>query len=73
MDEEDKKVARVVTFRELHDVDDGNAEYWKTKTPQERLAALEEIRREYHQWKYGAEPRLQKVYRIVELKDLEKE
>lgn len=40
-------------------------EYWQTQTPQVRLAVLEEIRKEYHQWKYGAEPRLQRVFKIV--------
>jgi hypothetical protein len=30
-----------------------------------RLAALEAIRREYHQWKYGFEPRLQSVLVLV--------
>lgn len=39
--------------------------YWQTRQPEERIAALEEIRREYHQWKYDAEPRLQRVYKIV--------
>ncbi len=43
--------------------------YWQRKSPLERLAALEEIRREYHKWKYDdAEPRFQRVYRIVKLK-----
>lgn len=42
--------------------------YWQTKTYAERLNALEEIRREYNQWKYGdAEPRFQRVYRITRL------
>lgn len=40
--------------------------YWRTQPPQVRIDALEEIRREYHLWKYGdAEPRLQRVYTIV--------
>jgi len=39
--------------------------YWQTQSPQARLEALEEIRREYHLWRYGAEPRLQRVCRIV--------
>ncbi len=30
--------------------------YWQTRPYEERLAALEQIRREYHLWKYGAEP-----------------
>ena len=39
--------------------------YWQTQTYQKRLAALEQIRREYHAWKYGSQPTLQRVYRIV--------
>ncbi len=41
--------------------------YWRTQTPQARLAAVEEIRHEYHGWKPGAEPRIQKVLRIIDL------
>ncbi|HEV7889579.1 MAG TPA: hypothetical protein VGP08_03020 [Pyrinomonadaceae bacterium] len=40
--------------------------YWQSQPYQTRLAALEQIRREYHQWRYGAEPRLQRVYSIIE-------
>lgn len=40
-------------------------EYWKSQSYQARLMALELIRREYHLWKYNAEPRLQRVYRII--------
>jgi hypothetical protein len=39
--------------------------YWQAQPPEARLAALEEIRREYHRWRYGAEPRFQRVYSIV--------
>lgn len=39
--------------------------YWQTQSYQVRLATLEQIRREYHQWRYGSEPRLQRVYTIV--------
>lgn len=43
--------------------------YWQTKSYAERLAALEEIRREYNDWKYtDAEQRFQRVYRVVKLK-----
>ena len=41
------------------------ADVWRTYSYQERLAALEELRREFHLWKFNAEPRLQRVYRIV--------
>ncbi|MCB0076720.1 MAG: hypothetical protein KDD73_04800 [Anaerolineales bacterium] len=35
--------------------------YWQMQPPIRRLATVEQIRREYHQWKYGSEPRLQRV------------
>jgi hypothetical protein len=39
--------------------------YWQTQSYQARLKALEEIRHNYHQWKYkNAESRLQRVYTI---------
>lgn len=39
-------------------------EYWLSQSPQARLAALEEIRREYHGWQFGGEPRIEKVVTI---------
>lgn len=39
--------------------------YWRKQSYSARLAALEEIRREYHLWRYGAEPGFQRVYTIV--------
>ncbi len=39
--------------------------YWQTQPYTARLAALEQIRQEYHRWKYGAEPGFQRVYKIV--------
>ncbi|MEW6186218.1 MAG: hypothetical protein AB1585_10820 [Thermodesulfobacteriota bacterium] len=39
--------------------------FWQSKSYQERIAALEEIRQEYNQWKYHADQRLQRVYRII--------
>jgi len=39
--------------------------YWQTQPYQVRLATLEQIRQEFHRWKYGAEPRLQRVYSVV--------
>ena len=38
------------------------------QTHQKSLEALEQIRQEYHQYKYDAEPRLQRVYTIVKQK-----
>lgn len=39
--------------------------YWQTQPYEVRLATLEQIRREYHAWRYHAEPRLQRVHQIV--------
>lgn len=39
--------------------------YWQTQSYEKRLATLEQIRREYHAWKYGSEPRFQRVYTII--------
>ena len=39
--------------------------YWKTQTPTQRLATLETIRQEYIDWKYGHQPRFQRVCHIV--------
>ena len=38
--------------------------YWQAQSYQERMDALEQIRQDYHRWRYGAEPRLQRVYAI---------
>ena len=35
--------------------------YWQSQPYELRLAALEEIRKEYHRWKYRAEPRLESL------------
>lgn len=61
-------VARVVKKVSLTDKN-SDFSYWQTKSYSERLDALEEIRREYNNWKYtDAEQRFQRVCRIVELK-----
>lgn len=36
--------------------------YWQTQSYARRLAALEQIRQEFHRWKYDAEPGFQRVY-----------
>lgn len=40
-------------------------EYWLAQSPETRLAALEKIRREYHGWGIGEEPRVEKVVTII--------
>lgn len=39
--------------------------FWLSKTPQERIAALELIRHEYNRGKYGPDVRLQRICRVV--------
>lgn len=41
------------------------AEYWRGQPYTARLAALEQIRQEYHRWKNNAQPGFQRVYRVV--------
>lgn len=42
--------------------------FWQGLPYEARLRALEEIRRDYHRWKYGGEPRLKRAGRIVDAK-----
>lgn len=39
--------------------------FWMSKTYEERLGALEQIRKEYNSWRYNAEQGFQRVYRII--------
>ena len=41
--------------------------YWLSRTPEERLSAVEILRRQY----YGDSPRIQKVVRVCSLGDSE--
>ena len=63
-----RTIQKVVTKTNLSEQKSDFA-YWQTKSYAERLAALEEIRQEYNNWKYtNAEQRFQRVYRIIKLK-----
>lgn len=63
-----RSIEKVVTKTKIGK-QESDFSYWQTKSYSERLAALEEIRREYNDWKYtDAEQRFQRVYRIVKLK-----
>ena len=57
---------RIPTVRIVNLRDTADSHYGPPQTPQQNLATLEQIRREYHQWKYNAEPRLQRVYSITQ-------
>lgn len=59
-----RTIAKIVTKSKMSE-QKSDAEYWRAQPPSARIAALEEIRREYHKWRYGEEPRMQKVCRII--------
>ena len=49
-----------------------DAEFWRSRSPEERLETVETIRCEFHNWPQGksndeALPRLQRVYRVRSL------
>lgn len=56
---------QILSPQEQKDSRQRDLAYWRSQPYSARLAALEEIRREYHQWAHGAEPRLQRVYRMI--------
>jgi len=56
-----QKVVRKINLRDQKN----DFAYWQSQPPATRLAALEEIRREYHRWRYGAEPRFQRIFTIA--------
>jgi hypothetical protein len=58
------EIEKVVTKVKLKDKKT-DATYWRKQPYAVRLAALEELREEYHLWRYGAEPGFQRVYKIV--------
>jgi len=57
-------IAKVVNKSSIQN-QPGDAAYWRTQPYEARLTALEQIRLEYHHWKYDAEPRLQRIYSIA--------
>jgi hypothetical protein len=42
--------------------------FWQSKSHEERIDALEQIRQEYNQWRYHAEHGFQRIYRIIKQK-----
>ena len=64
LEQNNQKVARVVKKMRLSDQPSDFA-YWQSRPYAERLAVLEQIRREYISWKYGSEPGFRRVYTIV--------
>jgi len=42
-----------------------NAAFWRSQLAEDRIAAVEKIREEYHRWKNDARPGFQRVCRII--------
>jgi hypothetical protein len=61
-------IAKTVIKANLRDISEirQNLEFWMSKSPEERIAAVEWLRRERH----GSSERLQRIARVIQLKDL---
>lgn len=59
-----RKIEKVIRKSKLTDKKT-DALYWRSLPASARLAALEELRQEYHRWRYSAEPGFQRVYRVI--------
>ncbi len=61
-----REIKKVVTKKKLSELknDKSDLNYWLSKTPDERILAVEELRRQYA----GSEERLQRVVRIIKRK-----
>ena len=59
-----RKIASVVAKYKLGE-QPKDVVYWLSQPPEARWGATEEIRREYHGWEEGSEPRIEKVITIL--------
>ena len=57
-----EKVAKKVP---LKNAESSDIEYWKSRTPEEKLDALQYLRELYYELKNESRKRFQKIYRIV--------
>lgn len=55
---------RLVTVKRLSEPDEP-WRYWRTRPMAERLAMVEQLRREHHGWTNGTGPRLQRVHCVL--------
>ena len=60
-------IEKTVTIKNLNDSGQAGSdlEYWLSKTPDERISAVEILRRQY----YGHSERLQRTVRIIQQSD----
>ncbi len=60
-----RSISPVYSKKETAQKDSNDFLYWQSRPVEERITALEEIREEYNQWRYGAEQGFQRVYTII--------
>lgn len=61
-----RKLERKIQETTFDDADD-HFKYWRTRSPEERLAAVELMRQRYIDWFYaGTERRIQRILEVVE-------
>jgi hypothetical protein len=56
-----QKIYKIIKLQEQKN----DFEFWQSQPYQARLAALEQIRQEYHRWRNDAQPGFQRVYTIT--------
>lgn len=56
-----EKVVKIINLKEKQ----SDFSYWQTKSPQERLEAIEMLRSQFMKFKKDVQPRLQRVCRII--------
>jgi len=62
-----------VVIRNLKDDDaQRDYKYWMSRTPEERIAAMEELRLHWHKMRNEPPARLQRVHRIIKIKQTTK-
>lgn len=57
-----EKVVRIINMKD----DKGDRAYWMSRTPEERIDAIEILREQYMRFKGDVQHRLQRVCRVVE-------
>lgn len=57
-----EKVVRKISLKDKRNYD---LEYWLTKTPEERISAIEFLRQQFYETKDGSTPRLQRVAKTI--------
>ncbi len=57
-----EKVVRKISLNDKRNYD---LEYWLLKTPQERIEAIEFLRKQTYETKDGSSPRLQRTARVI--------